>query len=112
VAFLRNSAVNLLNVHYGMHAVAMSGGGAFFTVYLHVPGARKPSRATRRYRNRAGSWLSYVWLQQRLGLDQVQSFRKRDGRMQPPPLSGVPMPHDVESGSCKIFFHIVDARER
>ncbi len=34
MAFFRNSTVNLLNLHYGMHAVALSGGGAFFTVYL------------------------------------------------------------------------------
>ena len=44
VAFFRNSAVNLLNVHYGLHAIAMTGGGGFFTVYLlkaglSVPGA-------------------------------------------------------------------------
>jgi DHA1 family inner membrane transport protein len=44
VAFFRNSAVNLLNVHYGLHAIAMTGGGAFFTVYLlraglSIPGA-------------------------------------------------------------------------
>jgi hypothetical protein len=42
VAFLRNSAVNLLNVHYGLHAVAMSGGGAFFTVYLLKVGLSIP----------------------------------------------------------------------
>lgn len=34
MAFFRNSTVNLLNLHYGIHAVAMSGGGAFYTVYL------------------------------------------------------------------------------
>ncbi len=34
MAFFRNNAVNLLNLHYGIHAVAMYGGGAFFTVYL------------------------------------------------------------------------------
>jgi len=44
VAFFRNSAVNLLNVHYGLHAIAITGGGAFFTVYLlraglSIPGA-------------------------------------------------------------------------
>jgi Major Facilitator Superfamily len=42
VAFFRNSAVNLLNVHYGLHAVAMSGGGAFFTVYLLKAGLSIP----------------------------------------------------------------------
>jgi len=44
MAFFRNSAVNLLNLHYGIHALALTGGGAFFTVYLiragvSVPGA-------------------------------------------------------------------------
>ncbi|MBV9331760.1 MAG: hypothetical protein JOZ55_09435 [Alphaproteobacteria bacterium] len=34
MAFFRNRTVNLLNLHYGIHAVAMSGGGAFYTVYL------------------------------------------------------------------------------
>ncbi|HEX4861079.1 MAG TPA: MFS transporter [Rhizomicrobium sp.] len=32
--FFRNRTVNLLNLHYGVHAVALSGGAAFFTVYL------------------------------------------------------------------------------
>ncbi len=34
MAFFRNSAVNLLNLHYGIHAVALSGGEAFFLIYL------------------------------------------------------------------------------
>ncbi len=34
MAFLRNRTVNLLNLHYGIHAVALSGGAAFFMVYL------------------------------------------------------------------------------
>jgi MFS transporter, DHA1 family, inner membrane transport protein len=34
VAFLRNNAVNLLNLHYGIHSIALGGGAAFFTVYL------------------------------------------------------------------------------
>lgn len=34
MAFFRNSTVNLLNLHYGLHALAISGGGAFFGVYL------------------------------------------------------------------------------
>ena len=34
VAFFRNTAVNLLNLHYGIHAVALSGGEAFFLIYL------------------------------------------------------------------------------
>ncbi|MBR7621756.1 MFS transporter [Phenylobacterium sp. 20VBR1] len=34
MAFLRNKTVNRLNLHYGMHALAMSGGGVFFAVFL------------------------------------------------------------------------------
>jgi MFS transporter, DHA1 family, inner membrane transport protein len=34
MAFFRNGAVNLLNLHYGIHTIALSGGGAFFTAYL------------------------------------------------------------------------------
>jgi hypothetical protein len=34
MAFFRNSAVNLLNLHYGIHSVALYGGAAFFSIYL------------------------------------------------------------------------------
>lgn len=34
MAFFRNRTVNLLNLHYGIHAVALSGGEAFFAIYL------------------------------------------------------------------------------
>ena len=34
MAFLRNNTVNLLNLHYGMHTLAMAGGGVFFASYL------------------------------------------------------------------------------
>jgi MFS transporter, DHA1 family, inner membrane transport protein len=34
MAFFRNRSVNLLNLHSGLHAMVLSGGGAFFTVYL------------------------------------------------------------------------------
>jgi hypothetical protein len=34
MAFFRNDAVNLLNLHYAIHALAMSGGGAFFAAFL------------------------------------------------------------------------------
>lgn len=34
MAYFRNRTVNLLNLHYAIHAVALSGGAAFFTVYL------------------------------------------------------------------------------
>jgi hypothetical protein len=34
MAYFRNPTVNLLNLHYGIHALALSGGGAFFLVFL------------------------------------------------------------------------------
>ncbi|WP_374578772.1 MFS transporter, partial [Phenylobacterium sp.] len=34
MAFFRNTTVNLLNLHYGVHALALSGGGAFFAAFL------------------------------------------------------------------------------
>jgi MFS transporter, DHA1 family, inner membrane transport protein len=34
MAFFRNSAVNLLNLHYGIHSIALYGGAAFFSLYL------------------------------------------------------------------------------
>jgi hypothetical protein len=42
VAFFRNSAVNLLNLHYGLHCIALYGGGAFFLVYLLRAGLAVP----------------------------------------------------------------------
>ena len=40
--FFRNSAVNLLNLHYGIHALALIGGEAFFLVYLLKAGVPIP----------------------------------------------------------------------
>src|ERR1700722_9091873 len=34
MAFFRNQTVNLINLHYGIHALALSGGGAFFAAFL------------------------------------------------------------------------------
>jgi hypothetical protein len=34
MAFFRNRIVNLLNIHYGIFALVMSGGGAFYAVFL------------------------------------------------------------------------------
>ncbi len=34
MAFFRNRIVNLLNIHYGVFALVMSGGGAFYAVFL------------------------------------------------------------------------------
>jgi MFS transporter, DHA1 family, inner membrane transport protein len=43
VAFFRNDTVNLLNLHYGIHALALSGGGAFFVAYLLRAGVSPPA---------------------------------------------------------------------
>lgn len=43
MAFFRNSTVNLLNLHYGVHALALSGGGAFFAVFLLRAGVPAPA---------------------------------------------------------------------
>jgi MFS transporter, DHA1 family, inner membrane transport protein len=42
VAFLRNRSINLLNLHSGIHVAAMSGGGAFFSIYLLKSGVPVP----------------------------------------------------------------------
>jgi hypothetical protein len=42
MAFFRNTTVNLLNLHYGVHALAISGGGAFFAVFLLKSGVPAP----------------------------------------------------------------------
>ena len=43
MAFFRNDTVNLLNLHYGVHALAISGGGAFFSVFLLRAGVPAPA---------------------------------------------------------------------
>jgi len=42
MAYLKNSAVNLLNLHYGLHALALNGAGAFFAVFLLKSGVLVP----------------------------------------------------------------------
>ncbi len=42
MAYLKNSAVNLLNLHYGLHALALNGAGAFFAVFLLKSGVSVP----------------------------------------------------------------------
>ena len=34
MAYLRNGTINLLNLHYGIHALAMNSGGTFFVTRL------------------------------------------------------------------------------
>jgi hypothetical protein len=43
VAFFRNDTVNLLNLHYGIHTLALSGGGTFFGAYLLHSGVPAPA---------------------------------------------------------------------
>jgi MFS transporter len=43
MAYFRNSTVNLLNLHYGIHSLALSGGGAFFLVFLLQAGVPAPA---------------------------------------------------------------------
>ena len=42
MAYFRNNTVNLLNLHYGIHCLALSGGGAFFLVFLLQSGVPAP----------------------------------------------------------------------
>src|ERR1700761_1610998 len=43
MAFFRNTIVNLLNLHYGIFAIVMTGGGAFYCVYLLKAGVPLPA---------------------------------------------------------------------
>src|SRR5215510_15399363 len=42
MAYFRNNTVNLLNLHYGLHSFALSGGSAFFGVFLLKSGVPAP----------------------------------------------------------------------
>lgn len=42
MAYFRNTVVNLLNLHYGIHAIAINGGGAFYFVFLLKAGVPVP----------------------------------------------------------------------
>ncbi|QUD89033.1 MFS transporter [Phenylobacterium montanum] len=42
MAFFRNDTVNLLNLHYAIHSLALSGGGAFFAAFLLHAGVPAP----------------------------------------------------------------------
>ena len=47
MAFFRNDTVNLLNLHYGIHALPLSGGGAFFLAFLLEAGVSPPPDSAR-----------------------------------------------------------------
>jgi MFS family permease len=42
MAYLKNTAINLLNLHYGLQALALYGAGGFFFVYLLKAGVSVP----------------------------------------------------------------------
>jgi DHA1 family inner membrane transport protein len=42
MAFFRSKTVNLLNLHYAIHSIALSGGASFFAVYLLKAGVSVP----------------------------------------------------------------------
>ena len=42
MSFFGNRTVNLLNLHYGIHSLALSGGDAFFAAYLLKAGVPVP----------------------------------------------------------------------
>ena len=42
MAFFRNQSINLLNLHFGIHCIALTGGGAFFAIYLLEAGVPVP----------------------------------------------------------------------
>ena len=46
MAYFRNTTVNLLNLHYGIHMLALTGGGAFFLVFLLKSGVPAPAVLT------------------------------------------------------------------
>ena len=43
MAFFRNDTVNLLNLHYGIHALALAGGGAFYFAFMLEAGVPAPA---------------------------------------------------------------------
>ena len=43
MAYFRNRAVNLLNLHYAIHSLALTGSGAFYTVFLLKAGLPLPA---------------------------------------------------------------------
>lgn len=43
MAYFRNTTVNLLNLHYGIHSLALTGSGSFFVVFLLKSGVPAPA---------------------------------------------------------------------
>ena len=51
MAFLRNDAINRVNLHYGIQALAQGAGATFFLVFLLRPACRLPWRSSPRRRS-------------------------------------------------------------
>lgn len=58
MAFLRNDAVNRVNLHYGVQALAQAGGGIFFLVFLLRAGVSVPAALTAQAAILAGRFVS------------------------------------------------------
>jgi MFS transporter, DHA1 family, inner membrane transport protein len=43
MAYLRNGTINLLNLHFGIHSLAVNAGGTFFVVFLLKAGVATPA---------------------------------------------------------------------
>ena len=43
MAYLRNGTINLLNLHFGIHALAIEAGNVFFAVFLLKAGLSPPA---------------------------------------------------------------------
>lgn len=71
MAFFRNDTVNWLNLHYGVHALALSGGGAFFGAFLLHAGVSAPGVLTAWAATLAGRFIlrpAVLPLARRVGL--------------------------------------------
>lgn len=71
MAFFRNDTVNWLNLHYGIHALALSGGGVFFGAFLLHSGVSAPAALTAMAVTLAGRFIlrpAVLPLARRLGL--------------------------------------------
>jgi hypothetical protein len=62
LAFFRNDTVNWLNLHYGCHALAISGGGAFYGAFLLKAGVPAPVVLAARALVLLGRFVIRPWL--------------------------------------------------
>jgi hypothetical protein len=77
MAYLTNRAVNLLNLHYGLHALAMNGAGVFWAVYLLKAGVPVPAVFAALALLLAGRFLfrpTIILLAPRFGLRALVAF--------------------------------------